>query len=235
MKIDNYSLKARIYPSFLVLLPILLLAIFYITDFEIYFHYFTAFATIGLFSYLLSQLGRDKGKVKEQELFKLWGGKPSTHILRHSSELLDKHTKARFHKLLNAKIDNIALPTREEEEQNPLQADEIYDSCTKYLISKTRDTTKHNLLLKENTSYGFRRNLWGMKTWAIVILFVSNIVHLILATDFFSNYSFKPNKDAYLYVGFLMIFIFWVFIVTPNWIRIVADEYAKRLYETLEE
>jgi hypothetical protein len=136
---------------------------------------------------------------------------------------------------VTAKIDNIALPTKEEEEQNLLKADEIYDSCTKYLISKTRDTTKYNLLFKENTSYGFRRNLWGMKTWAIVILFVSTIVHLILATDFFSNYSFKPNKDAYLYVGFLMVFIFWIFIVTPNWIRIVADEYAKRLYETLEE
>jgi hypothetical protein len=235
MKIDHYSLKARIYPSFLVLLPLLLLAIFYITNFEIYFHFFTAFATIGMFSYLLSQLGRDKGKVKEQELFKLWGGKPSTQILRHSSELLDNHTKARFHKILTAKIDNITLPTKEEEEHNPIKADEIYDSCTKYLKTKTRDTTKHNLLFKENTSYGFRRNLWGMKTWAIVILIVSTIVHLIFATAFFSNYSFKPNKDAYLYVGFLMIFIFWIFIVTPKWIRIVADEYAKRLYETLEE
>ena len=235
MKIDYYSLKARIYPSFLVLLPLLLLAIFYITNFEIYFHYFTAFATIGLFSYLLSQLGRDKGKLKEKELFKLWGGKPSTQILRHSSELLDKHTKARFHKVLTAKIENIALPTIEEEEQNPLKADEIYESCTKYLISKTRDTAKYNLLFKENTSYGFRRNLWGMKTWAILILILSAIIHLILATNYFSEYSFSPNADAYLYAGLFIISIFWFFIVTPNWIRIVADEYARRLYETLEE
>ena len=71
MKIDQYSLKARIYPSFIVLLPILLLAVFYVTNFEIYFHYLTAFATIGLFSYLLSQIGRDLGKTKEQKLFKL--------------------------------------------------------------------------------------------------------------------------------------------------------------------
>ena len=235
MKIDQYSLKARIYPSFLVLLPLLLLAIFYITDFEIYFHYFTAFATIGLFSYLLAQIGRDRGKAKEQELFELWGGKPSTQILRHSSEILDIHTKTRFHKLLVAKIDGIVLPTKEEEAENPLKADQVYDSCTKYLISKTRDTVKHNLLFKENTSYGFRRNSWGMKTWAIIVLFVSTIIHVIIATDYFTNYSFKPNKDAYLYGGFFTIFIFWVFIVTPNWIRIIADEYAKRLYETLED
>ena len=235
MKIDIYNLKARIYPSFIVLFPFLFLAIFYITNIKEYFHYVTAFATIGLFSYLLSQLGRDKGKLKEPELYKLWSGKPTTQILRHSSDLLNNHTKARFHKLLTAKIDSITLPTKEEEEQNPIKADDIYDSCTKYLISKTRDTTKYNLLFKENISYGFRRNLWGMKIWALVILFFSTIVHLTLATNFFSNISFKPNKDSYLYIGFLMVFIFWIFIVTPNWIRIVADEYAKRLYETLEE
>lgn len=119
MKIDYYSLKARIYPSFIVLLPLLLLAIYYITDFEVYFHYLTAFASVGLFSYLLSQLGRDRGKLKEQELFKLWGGKPSTQILRHSSSVLDKHTKARFHKLLTERINNIVIPTEEEELQNP--------------------------------------------------------------------------------------------------------------------
>lgn len=235
MKIDYYSLKARIYPSFIVLLPLLLLAIYYITDFEVYFHYVTAFASIGLFAYLLSQLGRDRGKLKEQELYKMWGGKPSTQILRHSSGVLDKHTKARIHKLLTERISNIVIPTEEEELQNPTEADEVYESCTKYLISKTRDTTKYNLLFKENTSYGFRRNLWGMKIWAIVILFISVVIHAILATDIFSNYSFTPNKDAYLYAALFFILIFWVFIVTPSWIRIVADEYAKRLYETLED
>ena len=91
------------------------------------------------------------------------------------------------------------------------------------------------MLFKENTNYGFRRNLWGMKTWAILILIVATSIHLVVATDFFYNYSFKPNKDAYLYLGFSIIFIFWIFIVNPNWVRIVADEYAKRLYETLED
>jgi hypothetical protein len=235
MKIDFYSLKARIYPSFIVLLPLLLLAIYYITDFEVYFQYLTAFASIGLFSYLLSQLGRDRGKLKEQELFKIWGGKPSTQILRHSSNLIDKHTKARFHKLLGERINNITLPSEEEERQNPLESDEIYESCAQYLISKTRDKTKYNLLFKENTSYGFRRNLWGMKIWAIVILLISAIIHAIIATDYFSHYSFTPNKDSYLYAGLFFLFTFWVFIVTPNWIRIVAEEYARRLYETLED
>ncbi|MFM1775922.1 MAG: hypothetical protein RJA53_1532 [Bacteroidota bacterium] len=235
MKIDYYTLKARIYPSFIILLPLLLLAIYYITDFEIYFHYLTAVVSIGLFSYLLSQLGRDRGKLKEQKLFKIWGGKPSTQILRHSSNLLDKHTKARFHKILGEKINNIILPSEEEERKNPSESDEIYESCTKYLISKTRDTTKYTLLLKENTSYGFRRNLWGMKIWAIIILIISFIIHAIIATDYFTNYSFKPSKDAYLYTVLFFDFIFWMFIVTPKWIRIVAEEYARRLYETLED
>jgi hypothetical protein len=235
MKLDYYSLKARVYPSFIVLLPILFLAIFYITDFKIYYHYFTAFASIGLFSYLLSQVGRDRGKIKERELFKLWGGKPSTQILRHSNSILDSHTKSRFHNILAAKIGNIVLPTEYDESLNPQKADEIYDSCTRYLISKTRDNEKYNLLFKENTSYGFRRNLWGMKTWGLFILFICTIIHLTVATKYLTTFSFKPTQDVYLYFGFAIILIFWTAVVNPNWIKLVADEYAKRLYETLDE
>jgi hypothetical protein len=233
MKIDNYSLKARIYPSFIVLLPSLLLAIYYITDFKAYFHYFTAFATVGLFSYLLSQVGRNKGKIKEPELYKLWGGKPTTQILRHSNSIVDQYTKARYHAILTAKISNISIPTKEEEANNPIEADVIYESCSKYLISQTRDSIKYSLLLKENISYGFRRNLWGMKTWGIVILIICTIIHTTLATNYFASISFKPTSDVYLYCGFGIIFIFWSFIVNPNWIKIPAFSYAERLFEQL--
>ncbi|KAA6321186.1 hypothetical protein EZS27_029135 [termite gut metagenome] len=235
MKINQYSLQARVYPSFIVLMPVLLLAIFYITDFKIYLHYITAVISVGLTSYLLSQLGRDRGKNKENMLFKLIGGKPTTKILRHSNDILDDYTKERYYNALRSKINNISIPTLEEETQTPSKADEIYNSCAKYLISKTRDTEKYNLLFKENISYGFRRNLWGMKSWGLAILFVCFLIHLTIATNFFSSFSFTPTKDAFLYALFLFILIFWVFIVQPNWVKVVAIEYAKRLYETLEE
>ena len=234
MKIDQYSLKARVYPALIVVLPIFFLAIFYITDFAVYYHYITAIISIGLLSYLLSHLGRDAGKKKENKLYELWGGKPTTQILRCSNPILDKRTKERYCQILQKKIKGLNIPTLKEEAQNAANADEIYNSCATYLISKTRDTNKYNLLFKENISYGFRRNLWGMKPLGLYILLVCFLIHLTIATDFFSSISFLPINDLYLYIAFAVVLCFWLLVVRPNWIKIVAFVYAKRLYETLE-
>ena len=234
MKIDQYSLKARVYPAIVVVLPILFLAIFYITDFEVYYHYITAFISIGLLSYLLSHLGRDAGKSKESKLYELWDGKPTTQILRHSNSILDIRTKERYYRTLQEKIEGLNIPTLDEEKQDTTSTDEIYNSCATYLISKTRDTSKYNLLFSENINYGFRRNLWGMKTLGLFILLFCFFIHLTIATDFFSSISFLPNIDLYLYIAFAIDLCFWLFVVKPNWVKTVAFEYAKRLYETLE-
>lgn len=235
IKLDTYSIKARVYPSFVVLLPALVIAIYYITDLKAYYHYLTALISVGFMSFILAQLGRDKGKNKEKDLFNSIGGKPTTMILRHSNSHLDFITKSRYHKKLSEKVEGVIIPTIEEENINPDQADETYDSCAKYLISKTRDTEKFNLLFKENINYGFRRNLWGMKSWAIIILMMSAILHSLIATDYYTNIGLEPNSDVYPYLIFLILGLFWIFVVTKNWVKLTAYAYAERLYETLEE
>jgi hypothetical protein len=235
IKLDTYSIKARVYPAFVVLLPILVLALFYITDFKVYYHYITAFISVGFLSFILAQLGRDQGKNKETILFESIGGKPTNQILRHTNNHLDKTTKARYHNGLSEKIQEISIPTLEQEQANPQKSDEIFESCTKYLISKTRDTEKFNLLFKENINYGFRRNLWGMKMWGMIILIASAIAHMVIATDFFTNIGFKPTSDTYPYLAFFVLGAFWIFVVTKNWVKITAFAYAERLYETIEE
>jgi hypothetical protein len=234
MKIDQYSLKARVYPALIVVLPIFFFFFFYITEFAVYYHYITAFISIFLLSYLLSHLGRDAGKSKESKLYELWGGKPTTQILRYSNSELDRLTKERYYRILQEKIKGLNIPTLDEEKQNAVNSDEIYNSCATYLISKTRNTNKYALLFNENINYGFRRNLWGMKPLGLCILLFCFLIHLIIATDFFSSISFTPTIDLYLYIAFAFILCFWLFVVRPNWIKNVAFEYAKRLYETLE-
>ena len=95
MKFDAYSLKARVYPCTIVLFPCFLLAIIYVTNIEVYYHYFTSFAALGVFSFLLAQIGRDYGKKKEKGLFEFCRGKPTSIVLRHSNEHVDVHPKKR--------------------------------------------------------------------------------------------------------------------------------------------
>lgn len=235
MKFDAYSLKARVYPCTIVLFPCFLLAIIYVTNIEAYYHYFTSFAALGVFSFLLAQIGRDNGKKKEKGLFEFWGGKPTNMILRHSNDHLDVHTKKRLHTKLEQKIPNIKIPTHEEEQENIQEADAIYDSCTKYLISKTRDSNKYSLLFKENINYGFRRNLWGMKTGALLIILICTLVHSLMATGIFTTISTVDLKDWVLIGVFFLFLLFWLFIVNREWIKMTAFAYAERLYETLDE
>lgn len=229
---DSYSIKARLYPSILVLLPLFITAVIYITDFEKYYHYITAIISLGVFTYLLSQLGRDLGKKKEPELFKFWSGKPSVILLRHSDNHLDWITKERYYRILSNNIPGIHIPTKDEEKNNPENANQVYESCTKFLISKTRDHNKYQLLHKEKTDYGFRRNLWGMKTWGIIFIIVCLLVHTILATDSFKNFNIKPDETL-LYVFYFSYIFFWILIVTKEWIKIPAYAYAERLLEAL--
>ena len=235
IKFDIYSLKARVYPCSIVLLPCLLLAIFYITNIEAYYHYLTSFIGIGVFSFVLAQIGRDQGKKKEKKLFEHWGGKPTNMILRHSNNHLDVHTKKRFHTKLEQVIPDMKIPTPEEELEDLYAADCIYDSCTKYLISKTRDTNKYHLLFKENINYGFRRNLWGMKAWALTIIVGCLIIHALIATEKFTTFETPNTTDWLLLATLVIISMFWLFTVNKEWIKVTAFAYAERLHETLHE
>lgn len=234
-EIDKYTIKARLYPSFIVLIPLLALSIYYITNLEKYYHYFTALMSAGIFTFLLSQIGRDNGKIKEHTLYSYFGGKPSTQILRHRDTYIDSVTKERYHKLLENKIEDLKIPTKEEETFDAYYADQVYASCATFLISKTRDTKKFSLLFKENISYGFRRNLWGMKGWALFILLIVTVFHFYLITRGFAYFNNIAVKDIGLFVFFSVIGIFWLFIVNKNWVKIPAFGYAERLYETLNE
>lgn len=235
IEFDKYTIKARLYPSFIVLLPTFVVGIYYITDFEKYYHYFTAIISVGLFTFLLSQLGRDNGKKKEPKLNKYFGGKPSTQILRHNNNYIDTITKERYHKLLANKIDGLQIPTKEEEANDSNYADKVYESCVKFLISKTRDTKIFNLLFKENINYGFRRNLWGMKLWALLLLLCCIVLHIYFSTKKFTVFNHYEPKDIGLFVFLLLATMFWFLIVTRNWIKMTSFAYAERLLETINE
>jgi len=233
--IDDYSLRARFYPSLIVLLPAFVVAIFYITDIEKYYHYFTALCGLGLFSYVLAQLGRDRGKKKEPDLFVAFGGKPTTQIMRYRDTHLNSISKNQYRSLLEQMVPNLILPTQIEENNDPIAADEIYDSCARFLISKTRDNQKYYLLYKENTSYGFRRNLWAMKGIAITIILVVMAIHIYNATAQLQYLNDFTNKDIFLAAFLIFTMCIWIFVVTKNWVKMIAFSYAERLFETLIE
>jgi hypothetical protein len=129
----------------------------------------------------------------------------------------------------------ICLPTAEREKANPADADAAYATCGDYLLAKTRDKERFQLLFQENVNYGFRRNLWAMKTVGITISILS-LVALALITRIESRAGAVPwfaNLSAIAIVALLLTW--WVVRITPSWVKIVADAYAIRLLGSIDE
>jgi len=85
-----------------------------------------------------------------------------------------------LHTFLATKL-GAAFPTAAQEAQEPGEADRLYESATRWLLEQTRDTSKYSLLFTENISYGFRRNMLGMR-WIGLTAAILAAIWLVLDT-----------------------------------------------------
>jgi hypothetical protein len=236
---DPYERKARTYPALLVLLPVFtLVTAIYGPKATIV----TAIATTAVSCgglYWMAETCRKLGHDLEPRLFKEWGGKPTTQLLRHRDNCLEKPTKDRYHAFLGLKM-NLPFPTPEEESKDPTGADEIYQSGVRWLLNHTRSNGDKNfdLLLKENIAYGFRRNLLGVKWFGILVAVISTIWVLVCGgvLSVSARYGVSaaallhltPNALLSLTVSFGMA-AFWILSATKTSARFAAFEYAEML------
>ena len=116
-----------------------------------------------VFATLLVQLGRDRGKKLEREVYRGVEVKPSIAMLRHRDSRLNQHTKQRYLAFLGKSICGLQLPSLGEERNSPGQADEKYRSAVVWLLARTTDRAQFPLVFEENVNYGFRRNTWAQK------------------------------------------------------------------------
>lgn len=233
---DRYTLTARLFPMTLFYLPIIFLGIVFSFHFDKYVHLLTSLGVVSALSYFTAQIGRKGGKAKESDLWKSWGGAPTTQLLRWRDNTIDSNTKKRYHFKLQVLCPVENFPTREVEDNSPSVADDAYQAWVRYLISKTRDTKKYDLLFKENINYGFWRNLWALKPYAIGLL-----IFLMIGTYLYFggiSKSYNPEKFSHLFfIGeavLLASILVWIFAVRSKAIKIPAFAYAERLLETAD-
>ncbi len=240
---NRYSLVARVYPALLALAPILWSAVVLfpklLSDFR---SWSSSILAIGCSLYLLASISRACGKKAERKLYEVWGGWPTTMLLRHRDTTIDPITKARYHKGLLALQGVGHMPTVNEEISDPIHADNVYWSATKHLI-ELRRSPKNHLLEYENASYGFRRNLFGLKWLSVSIAFVAATVTAlvwwaalkkpidVLAVEAsIVKYPYLPVLMA-ADLGYLTLI---GLMIDGEFVRQAADEYAFALLRTLE-
>jgi hypothetical protein len=185
----------------------------------------------GGFTYFLAVMARNKGKQLESQLWAVWGGPPTTQLLRHSG-VGNPISRERWHKQL-ARLLGQPFPTAEEESANPPLADDVYQAAVKLLIGRTRDEKRFPLVYRENVHYGFCRNLYAMKPTGIVISSFGAIASLAAGWRVLSHGAAQLAPWSCAVINGLFLF-WWLFTVNSEWVKIPAFAYAERLLESTE-
>lgn len=238
---DGYDLKARIYPALLTVLPGLATLLAWhpgLLTSNAGAAVLTIINTGGLL-YLLAELSRSQGQRAQKRLLVTWGVMPTTQMLRHADGSLDAEVKARYHQHLGGRLGR-PLPTAEEERADPTAADKRYGSAVLWLMEQCRGPA-HFLVLNENTSYGFRRNLYGLKRIGIAVCLASLVIVALVLVDRYpaqmpvrlttviaTAQTLSPVQVGAIGLC-LIVLLGWLFVVRAGWVLEAGKLYARRL------
>ncbi|EPJ80508.1 MULTISPECIES: hypothetical protein [Pseudomonas] len=240
---DPYERQARLYPALLTLSPVIVLVFsLYSEKLGVLSTLVSALIVCGLL-YLLADFARRGGKAKEPALWKKWGGMPSTQVLRHrENTTFDVASLQRYHAILAKKM-GARFPNAGEEAADPQAADALYTSAGNMLRNATRDTKQFGLLYKDNISYGFRRNAFGLRCVAISLCLGSlvwvGVRHGL--NSWVIRFQAAATPESLLNGGELtsvavslaMLFL-WLRYFTEQSVREAAFSYARTLVLTCE-
>lgn len=171
--IDDYEWRARIAPTIIVILPIIIAL--YCTILVISSSLIESIAGSGVILmisiYALSFVTRYLGKRIEPDLWRGWGGAPTTRFMRWRDHSIKDEIKSQIHQAVLVKC-GIKLSSIEEELRNPEEADKQIEQAFLKIKAIVRRDDKDGLWSKHNAEYGFHRNLLGSNTlWIICSLF----------------------------------------------------------------
>jgi len=233
---DVYSLNARVRPSLLALLPpTLTVYVIFPKLYELAVALVSLLLLFGLITALVHFV-RYKGRMAEKKLIALWGAKPTTYLLRQDDNGIDSVTKQRYYDFFELNIKGWSLPEKDNKNSTSVESDVYYESAIKWLLERTRDPKKYSLLLKENISYGFRRNSFGIKRYALFLSFAS-IIFLVTNISFPELLNLKINLVftlATIFISSILTF-WWLLLVNSNWVKDSAESYAIRLLSSCED
>jgi len=155
--------------------------------------------------------------------------------LRHRDAVIDPVLKARYLFWLGRQLTEDP-PTEQDELNDKVSADRFYSRCTVVLRDRTRDTERFKLVFEENVTYGFRRNLLGLKHPTLVL---DCLIGLICIYVFWRGLDMTGNatKPAAVLMAFgvtCLHSLYFAFVVTKASVLEAADQYGRQLVLSIE-
>jgi hypothetical protein len=225
---DLYTIKARLAPAIIAVAPSIafLIAILGIDSFDAS----QVWATIGLVVILfaLSNVSREAGKRVQARVYRDNDGWPTFDPLYYDNRTFSDETKQRYLHFLSGKLGR-PFPSMKEVASNPLGARQFYNEAATWLREATRDTTQFRIIYDENITYGYFRNLLGLK-WVALFLNVA-VMTICLLVVFELVPWFREAASSLHYVLAVSVIhgAYVLFGVTEIRMKNASSRYARQL------
>ena len=230
--LDAYEWRARIAPAFIVMLPVLitfmvLQSLLQNTSTLLLQLLTNGIVLLGLV-YIASSVVRYYGQNIEPDIWKSWGGPPSTRFLRWSDTTIGEDTKQKLHKTVKA-ICDIELKSRQAESREPDLADEKIQQAFTQVKTIVRQRDPQGVWLIYNAEYGLYRNLYGSRYIWLAFSILGALV---------CGYFWKTHNNDTLLLGFVLngfasviiLIMGWYYL--PKFVLRAANRYAESVWTT---
>jgi|TARA_B100001059_G_scaffold15579_2_gene12701 hypothetical protein len=220
---DTYSLKARVFPALISGLPLLILLFMLVPWDHLALSQVIASSIGFVLIFAFADLARHRGK-KLQE--RLGTGETPDQWLRGNRDV-PEGSKDRYRGFVAEQL-ALTAPTLEEEQSGSELSADFYQSANAWLREQTRDHSAYPLLFAENITYGFRRNLLGLKSIALVcnlLVLLSCAGILYFESGYFAA---LPNVEEKVYIAVAAALLHSAYLMTA--VNELALREASRAY-----
>ncbi len=231
---DDFNFHARVMPSMVITIPLILFGIFKsIINTNLFESSSYIFVLLVVLT-LLSQIARNQGKKYEDKMVKKLNTWPTTIILRYSDNKIDTITKNRYHMKLANKLKDIEIPQNIDGENE--SSDIVYTSAMNWLRNHANENKEmYPLVYKELRDYNFWRNLYGLKHFGILLYILIAIREIITIDSFSLKTLFVSPYPQYVAFILMIISIMILLVgVTEDIVVRKAFDYARTLAEVCE-
>lgn len=227
LALDHYERVARLYPALLATAPVTVLMFLWAPNESALLKGAVSLTVSAGVLLVLMHYGRLRGRAIQAKMVGRMGGLASTVALRHRDTYLAKGSRTAYHDTLRSH--GLDIPTPDEEASDPVGADDKYRSAVDWLREQTRNEKKFPLVHGENRSYGFRRNLLGLKPLGLSLALIALIVDLGLSLRYADQGS-TLQITGFVLAGFLAVAVTaWVFVITEKFVLDASWAYTERL------
>jgi hypothetical protein len=230
--LDKYERQARLVPGVVALLPVAIT----VTALGLR-HASVVSVIVSLLSLaggpiVLADTVRSLGLKAQSKLWASWGG-PSTTIALRLREATSNAVQRDIWRTAVQKVTGIKLVSERGESSNAGRADQTIEAAVSRVRELTRDDRRFYMVQVENRGYGYRRNLYAMRTIGRTIAFFCSLVIVGFALWPLAGGKNMDFQLAYVLgvVIDVLIALGWYLLPSSGRVREAADKYAYQLFQ----